>query len=369
MLQEITRLKDIVFHTFHGTLTGLLYTSSLELLLLEPGCSADFKWDPTFINILATDSLIKATWRFLYHNNITLIHDVKLNLPRVHDQFIMEALITLKASLKELRICYHCQMHLHAIFLSDITAGDSMAILESAWNGTPIHFPSKSRSWPSYGRPPRSYWDVWRKWLKIAFLGRGQRLKVPLGIWTSFDPEWPWYLSQDGTLFEFDQGHWFAHTPVIRRNRLPTFEGTRHSCSPPKEMKRASVYFNRSTIVCTGAELIVPLDPIINDSFLAFLLSDKDLHWCLHNIQIQDEHKLLEALHEGIAMAISDGSYKDTFGTAAWTIGNLDTICIISGRAVCPGGSEDHNAYQSELAGIYCIMTILTKFCLFYSIE
>jgi hypothetical protein len=181
-LQEITRLKDIVFHTFNGTLTGFLYTSSLELLLLELGCSADFKWDPTLINILATDSLIKATWCFLYHNNITLIHDVKLNLPRVHDQFIIEALIALKVSSQELRICNHCRMHLHAIFLSDITTGDGTDILESAWNGTPIHFPSKSRSWPFYGRPPCSYWDVWQKWLKIAFLGRGRRLKVPLRI-------------------------------------------------------------------------------------------------------------------------------------------------------------------------------------------
>jgi len=129
-------------------------------------------------------------------------------------------------------------------------------------------------------------------------------------------------------------------------------------------MKRASVYFNQST-----TELIVPLEPIVNDSFLAFLLSDKDLHWCLHNIQIQDEHKLLAALHESTAMAISYGSYKDTFGMAAWSIGDLDTISIISGLVVCPGGPEDHNAYRSELTGLYCIMTILTKFFLFYSIE
>jgi mRNA-degrading endonuclease HigB of HigAB toxin-antitoxin module len=142
MLQEITRLKDIVFHTFSGTLTGFLYTSSLELLLFELGCTVDFKWDPTLINILATDSLIKATWCFLYHNNITLIHDVKLYIPRVHDLFIIEALIVLKVSSQELRICNHCRMYLHAIFLSNITTGDGMAILESAWNGTPINFPS-----------------------------------------------------------------------------------------------------------------------------------------------------------------------------------------------------------------------------------
>jgi hypothetical protein len=34
-LQEIFRLKDIIFHTANDTLTGLLYTSSLELMLVN----------------------------------------------------------------------------------------------------------------------------------------------------------------------------------------------------------------------------------------------------------------------------------------------------------------------------------------------
>jgi hypothetical protein len=64
-LQEIVHLKDIVFQTANNTLTGQLYTSSLELLLLELGCSTTYSWDPETIDLLATDSLIKATYFFV----------------------------------------------------------------------------------------------------------------------------------------------------------------------------------------------------------------------------------------------------------------------------------------------------------------
>ena len=45
-IQEIYRIKDIIFHTANDTLTGRLYTLSLELLLLELGCNKNFLWDP-----------------------------------------------------------------------------------------------------------------------------------------------------------------------------------------------------------------------------------------------------------------------------------------------------------------------------------
>jgi hypothetical protein len=70
-LQETFRLKDIIFHTANYTLTGLLYTSSLELMLLELGANTLYPWDPAMIDLLATDSLIKATWCFLFSHGIT----------------------------------------------------------------------------------------------------------------------------------------------------------------------------------------------------------------------------------------------------------------------------------------------------------
>jgi hypothetical protein len=71
------------------------------------------------------------------------------------------------------------------------------------------------------------------------------------------------------------------------------------------------------------------------------LQADQELHWCIHNVHIQDEDLMIEAIQEGSAMAISDGSYKNTFGTVAWTIGNPDTTSLLSGQAVCPGEADN----------------------------
>ncbi|MFN9981748.1 MAG: hypothetical protein ACK53Y_17615, partial [bacterium] len=42
---------------------------------------------------------------------------------------------------------------------------------------------------------------------------------------------------------------------------------------------------------------------------------------------------------------------------------------LVSGKAVCPGADEDMDLYRSELAGIYCIMVVMEKFCSFYSLS
>jgi hypothetical protein len=67
-MQEIARIKDLVIHTFNGTLTGQLYRTSLELLLIEIGMGPEWGGiDISVIDSLATPSLIKATVLFIAH--------------------------------------------------------------------------------------------------------------------------------------------------------------------------------------------------------------------------------------------------------------------------------------------------------------
>jgi hypothetical protein len=68
-------------------------------------------------------------------------------------------------------------------------------------------------------------------------------------------------------------------------------------------------------------------------------------------------------------MAISDGSYKETFGTATWTIGDPETVSFVSGKSICPGTACDHDAYRSELSGIFSILMVMKKFCEFRAIS
>ena len=143
---------------------------------------------------------MKDTWQFLSSHHIVLHHDICFLLSRQHDQLIMEACISLNVPLDDLKACNHCRMYLRALYLSNIITGDGMYVDESAWNGTPYIPPHKLKSWSHYGKPDRSSWKKWRKWVKIAFLGRGRRLRNPLGNWLQRDDNWPWYTSDDGCL-------------------------------------------------------------------------------------------------------------------------------------------------------------------------
>jgi hypothetical protein len=55
----------------------------------------------------------------------------------------------------------------------------------------------------------------------------------------------------------------------------------------------------------------------------------------------------------GEAIAVSDDSFKDQYGTAAWVIeGSSDRQGRISGAVIVPGHAEDQSTYHSELVGI-----------------
>jgi hypothetical protein len=65
-------------------------------------------------------------------------------------------------------------------------------------------------------------------------------------------------------------------------------------------------------------------------------------------------------------IAVSNGSYKDQYGTASWCIDH-DGI-FISGDAIAPGVEPDHSSFRSELMGIYAIMVVMNRICTYFHI-
>jgi hypothetical protein len=119
-------------------------------------------------------------------------------------------------------------------------------------------------------------------------------------------------------------GTWYSHPPVIRRNRLPTFSTKKTLCKPPNHPWRATVYSKGSQIVWTGSAEVLPPPTPCPSTFTGYLTQSQHIQWCLDSLVILNEGKdLVEALQTGMTasvMAISDGSYKKTYGTAAWTM-------------------------------------------------
>jgi hypothetical protein len=67
-------------------------------------------------------------------------------------------------------------------------------------------------------------------------------------------------------------------------------------------------------------------------------------------------------------IAVSDGSFQDQYGTAAWVLEGSTPKGRIVGAVIVPGTAKDQSAYRSELAGIYSILLCVKKLCEFFHI-
>ncbi len=82
---------------------------------------------------------------------------------------------------------------------------------------------------------------------------------------------------------------------------------------------------------------------------------DFDLVWGMTNEQQGNPANLEEAIITGVVIAVSNGSFQDNNGSAAWTIeGRNQEPCILGSRRT-PGKPDDQSAYQSKLYGLWGI--------------
>ena len=87
-----------------------------------------------------------------------------------------------------------------------------------------------------------------------------------------------------------------------------------------------------------------------------------DVRWALCDIAASDNGVVIaQALRDGTAVAVSDGSFKDKFGTAAWVIEGRRSDGWLEGQCIIPGGPEDQSAYRSKLGGLYVIAAMVQE--------
>jgi hypothetical protein len=72
-VQEITRLKGILYHAMQDSLLGSLYKISLSCFIIEVGLASPIHTiSYQKFGHLVTSSLIKSSWEFLHHSQIEL---------------------------------------------------------------------------------------------------------------------------------------------------------------------------------------------------------------------------------------------------------------------------------------------------------
>jgi hypothetical protein len=78
--------------------------------------------------------------------------------------------------------------------------------------------------------------------------------------------------------------------------------------------------------------------------------------------------QVAQAIRDGVAIAVSDGSFKDGFGTSALVIEASDSTDNIIAVNIVPGNPDAQNLYRSELAGIFGQLTLVNVICKVHNI-
>jgi hypothetical protein len=130
-----------------------------------------------------------------------------------------------------------------------------------------------------------------------------------------------------------ESGPLFSH--IIKSDQLPAFLYNTDGESPPGDLCRATVYYNKNKVICAGYGSIRPIKEITADTFTLKLQSASPAErWCFSYLVMEDDGLILApAIQHGEAIAVCDGSFLETYGTAVWVVGVNST-----GRASGSGG-------------------------------
>lgn len=253
-MQEIYRLKDLKKHNFLQSITGWLYTTSLECLHIEVGSFLSLaQLSYATLEVLATPSLVKSSWQFLDEHKIDLQTNLAFQPQREHDQAIMELAFSYSEEWTITRSINHCRLYLRAFFVSNITCALGDQILDDAWNGGDNLNLKRLQSWPTQGKPTSQDWTIWQAFLKSCLLSRGRKLRRPLGDWISMDPSWEWYYDiWVRQLLWRSNDMWTAYPIAHDKQTRPTFSMSGRPTVQPKTLFRATVYRRGQFFVCTG---------------------------------------------------------------------------------------------------------------------
>ncbi len=339
--------------------TGTLIRACGETMRLEAGVSGPLFHISPNLSVCMTDTWMSQCWHRCVQRGIFINTDIQdFALPRQRDRPLMEVFLETGYRDKELALLNRCRMHLRVIFLSDICNGQGTALEKQLWEGTTPadHHPY---SWPKSHPPTPAEWAQWQRALTRSLnLGRAQQLPVPLGKWlpniTQTDG---WFTNPDGTqLYRQQQNEWVTFTPIPLRRRTRSFHSTSHPRATDLsqlELHRATTYQHGDIITVTGHGPI-GTTPTVE-------LNEKKFWetWQCEETIVGQVEILIQAIRTGKAVAVSDGSYKDQHGAAAWTIESETDLNRLSGAGLTPGYPEDQSAYRSELFGIWGILASL----------
>jgi hypothetical protein len=90
----------------------------------------------------------------------------------------------------------------------------------------------------------------------------------------------------------------------------------------------------------------------------------ENIRWAVERFAVADGGVMLaDAIRRGQAVAVSDGSYKDAFGTAAYVLEGVNSDNRLVVVLISPGTPDDQTSHRSELAGLFGIVVMVNLVC------
>jgi hypothetical protein len=212
-------------------------------------------------------------------------------------------------------------------------------------------------------------------YIKKCFLSRGMRLKNPLGKWLRSDDKWPWYYSKDyDCLYHISEHGCLEFSRIPHRSHRLIFTKKGIPTDSISKLYRATVFSKGNQWICSGFDDILmnqTNQPSTNQSFFDHLMNlPPHDRWFMEHLDMIDQGvTIAQAQRNREAIAVSDGSFKNEYGTATWVIEGDSSYGRLCGKVIAPGGSRDHSPYRSELTGIYSILIMVNKLCEYYEIS
>ena len=371
LTQGTEHIKDITEHLWKDTLTGQLLQCNMEQLRIEMGTN-DSIFEANynlFKPFLLTKSFVTNSWEFMTNHEITL-EDKTATIPmlREGDKCIMKAFMTNTsiptASLKTLN---KCRMYLKVFSLADITTGTGNKIRNEAWHGRRFNTGREnSSSWPNWGRPSLQAWTYWRTALKLTFCTEKDKiLTQKLSNWFMIPKHWQWFVvnrNNESLLIERREAKEIEFKKIGRSKLLSRYNSKMFKTYCPKE----GDILIPTTVVETHNTFL--MDPT-SSSILSTELKDNAIAsttWLnVSPYKTGSESKLANALKNGLATAVSDGSYSEKRGiaTASWILSTVDKKCSLTAGCVSPGQPEIQSSYRAEILGLLGIIERLYLLC------
>jgi len=280
-------------------------------------------------------------------------------------------------------------MFLRATTLADISTVDGRSISSQGFSGLSSNPLRPHLNWP---RQPSSlqpqYWHLWQLALRKTFLlpystCRNRTLSNPLGPWDTqvipISKVWPtWYSPTYNKVYQRVGLFWRVADTTGRRQggrrKRFTFHGTLIRECPRHATMMISLYPEGSSVVLDGELILSPLTPAcpprLNHSWSMDLIQQSQFLVDEIAVPADDGRLIAEGIRNGTARAVSDGSYKDDYGTAAGCIAasedDQDLLYLVNS---VPGLAADQNSYRSsELAGVLGILHTLEALCRFHQV-